>query len=65
MKKLKLFALSASLVGLTSLGLSYFGTNNAKAQDKMVYCQWDDEGCPTPVETNLCGCETQPGEQVQ
>ena len=48
MKKLKLFALSASLVGLTSLGLS-----------------WDDEGCTTPVETNLCGCETQPGEQVQ
>jgi hypothetical protein len=57
MKKLKLFVLGASLIGMSALGFSYFGASNTEAQGMGVECEWNGQHCKNPTRTNLCGCE--------
>lgn len=57
MKKLKLFVLGAGLVGMTGLGIFYFGASEAEAQGNNFECEWNGEHCKNPSRTNMCGCE--------
>lgn len=60
MKKLKLFVLSASIMGMTAFGVSYFGASEAEAQSSTSsgYCTWNGKDCFDPLSTNYCICET-------
>lgn len=64
MKKLKLFVLGIGLVGMASLGVSYFGASPAEAQGGIAKCEWDGKTCTKPKDKAPCGCEAGgPGQQ--
>ncbi len=58
MKKLKLFVLGASVLGMAAFGFSYFGASDAEAQGgPMIQCDWDGDYCKKPIDKSPCGCE--------
>lgn len=59
MKKLKLFAIATSLLGMSFVGVSFLGSQEVDAQSSGYdVCDYiDGKGCKTPQKTNTCPCE--------
>lgn len=50
------------LLGLSAIGISYFGATDAEAQASTVeYCQWNGKDCLSPSVDNYCICENGSG----
>ncbi|PZX60142.1 hypothetical protein LV84_00411 [Algoriphagus ratkowskyi] len=61
MKKLKLIALGAGIIGLSVFGMAYSGSSNADAQG-IAKCNWNGSDCFDPISDAMCVCEGGPVE---